>query len=412
MKHSGIDWIGEIPASWDVVPFRSYVIERAEKNKGEKTRELLALSFALGVTLYRDKVYNKDRVKENFEDYQLVYENDIVLSPNDIIKGSVFVSKYYGCISPMYLVFSVRDASKHYLPYLSYLLRTKEAGRKFFFIARGLIGDILDNGKYVTRRMSVSRQDLMLFRVLLPSLSEQINITNFLDKKCSEIDNLISLQEKIIEELKAYKQSVILETVTKGLNPNVPMKDSGIEWVGYIPKRWSTNKLCRLFNRIGSGTTPKSTEESNLQGTINWIQSGDINGAYLTECHNKISEDTLKQYSALKVYESPFIIVAMYGASVGNISISKIDGCVNQACCVMSDSTQHFEYLFYAVKSAKEYLIYRAEGGGQPNISQDKIKGLWLPIPPLHEQQEIAEYLDKKCNEIDNLISILNSATL
>ena len=139
MKDSGVDWIGSIPDSWQVVPFRSYAEMRREKNKGEKTRELLALSFALGVTLYRDKVYNMDRVKEDYEDYQIVYENDLVLSPNDIIKGSVYVSKYYGCISPMYLVFSARDKKCHHLPYLSYLLRTQEAGRKFFFIARGLI---------------------------------------------------------------------------------------------------------------------------------------------------------------------------------------------------------------------------------------------------------------------------------
>ena len=254
MKYSGIDWIGDIPIGWDVVPFHSYARERAEKNNGEKTRELLALSFALGVTLYRDKVFNKDRVKENFEDYQLVYENDLVLSPNDIIKGSVFVSKYYGCISPMYLVFSVRDANKYHLPYLSFLLRTREAGRKFFFLARGLIGEILENGKYVTRRMTVSRQDLMQFKVLLPSLSEQQAIADFLDKKCNEIDELVALQEKMIEELKAYKQSVITEAVCKGLNPNVPMKDSGVDWIGDMPKHWEIRRL-KYIGKSENGLT-------------------------------------------------------------------------------------------------------------------------------------------------------------
>ena len=112
MKNSGVQWIGDIPVHWHMAPFRSYVIERGEKNKGEKTRELLALSFALGVTLYKDKVYNMDRVKDNYEDYQLVYKNDLVLSPNDIIKGSIFVSKYYGCISPMYNVFYA-ETTKH-----------------------------------------------------------------------------------------------------------------------------------------------------------------------------------------------------------------------------------------------------------------------------------------------------------
>jgi type I restriction enzyme S subunit len=96
----------------------------------------------------------------------------------------------------------------------------------------------------------------------------------------------------------------------------------------------------------------------------------------------------------------------MYGASVGNISISHIDACVNQACCVMSGCKLDFNYAFFALKSAKPYLIYRAEGGGQPNISQDKIKTLWIPIPPLTEQQAIASYLDEKCADIDRLIAL------
>lgn len=183
-------------------------------------------------------------------------------------------------------------------------------------------------------------------------------------------------------------------------------KDSGIAWIGEIPEHWSKNKIIRLFSIIGSGTTPKSSKEDNYNGSINWIQSGDINGGDIEICKNTISYTAFKEYPALKIYQAPFIIVAMYGASVGNISISQIDGCVNQACCVMNETKQNFKYLFYAMNSVKKYLIYRAEGGGQPNISQDKIKNTWLPIPPLFEQQSISTYLDQKCGEIDELITL------
>ena len=183
-------------------------------------------------------------------------------------------------------------------------------------------------------------------------------------------------------------------------------KDSGIAWIGEIPEHWSKNKIIRLFSIIGSGTTPKSSKENNYIGYVNWIQSGDINGGYIENCKNTISDTALKEYPTLKIYKAPFIIVAMYGASVGNISISNIDGCVNQACCVMNETKQNFKYLFYAMNSVKKYLIYKAEGGGQPNISQDKIKNIWLPIPPLPEQQSIADYLDQKCSEIDELITL------
>lgn len=183
-------------------------------------------------------------------------------------------------------------------------------------------------------------------------------------------------------------------------------KDSGIAWIGEIPEHWSKNKIARLFGIIGSGTTPKSNKEDNYIGSINWIQSGDINGSYIKKCKNTISEVAIKEYPILKIYKAPFIIVAMYGASVGNISISEIDACVNQACCVMNDSKQNFKYLFYAINSVKKYLIYKAEGGGQPNISQDKIKNTWMPVPPTQEQQFIAAYLDQKCGEIDELIAL------
>lgn len=214
MKSSGVDWIGNIPAHWHIVPFRSYVVERAEKNLGGRNQNLLALSFALGVTRYADKKYNMDRVKDDFSGYQIVHKNDLVLSPNDIIKGSIFVSEHDGCISPMYKVFSNYDTSTYNLYYLSYHLRTKESGRKFFYIARGLIGEMLENGKYVTRRMTVARQDLLKFKVLLPPIEEQNEIVQYLDSKCAAIDQVITDKTQQIETLKAYKSSLIYEYVT------------------------------------------------------------------------------------------------------------------------------------------------------------------------------------------------------
>ena len=183
-------------------------------------------------------------------------------------------------------------------------------------------------------------------------------------------------------------------------------KDSGIEWIGLIPKEWNKDKVNRIFSTIGSGTTPSSSDEKAYEGTLNWIQSGDINGGDLLDVKNKISETTLQKYSALTMYYAPFIIIAMYGASVGNISISYINGCVNQACCVLADPIHYFKYQFYAIKSAKDYLIFKAVGGGQPNISQATLKQLWLPFPPLFEQQKIADYLDKVCGEADEMIAL------
>ena len=186
------------------------------------------------------------------------------------------------------------------------------------------------------------------------------------------------------------------------------MKDSGIEWIGEIPEGWSKNKVIRLFDIIGSGTTPKNITSDFP--VVNWIQSGDITGSFVSACKNVISANLLSQYSALKVYPAPFIIIAMYGASVGNASISLIDGCVNQACCVLSSPSCNLHYAFYVIKSAQSYLVRKAVGGGQPNISQETIKQLWLPLPPLSTQDIIVRNLDATCSKIDDLLTSVHAS--
>lgn len=186
------------------------------------------------------------------------------------------------------------------------------------------------------------------------------------------------------------------------------MKDSGIEWIGEIPEGWTKNKVIRLFDTIGSGTTPKNITSDFP--VVNWIQSGDITGSFMPTCKNVISANLLSQYSALKVYPAPFIIIAMYGASVGNASISLIDGCVNQACCVLSSPSCNLHYAFYVIKSAQSYLVRKAVGGGQPNISQETIKQLWLPLPPLSTQDIIVRNLDATCSNIDDLLTSVRSS--
>lgn len=416
MKDSGIEWIGNIPKEWEVVPFRSYVIERAEKNKGEKTRELLALSFALGVTLYKDKVFNMDRVKENYEDYQLVYKNDLVLSPNDIIKGSVYVSKYYGCISPMYLVFSARNNNIHHLPYLSYLLRTREAGRRFFFIARGLIGGILDNGKYVTRRMTVSRQDLLSFKVLLPPLYAQQKIADYLDKVCGEIDDMIALQEKMIEELKAYKQSVITEAVTKGLNPNVPMRDSGIDWIADIPVHWNTMRFKHYF-KTGKGLDITKGDLTPEGAPI--VSYGQVHSKYNTG--TKL-DDVLIRHLPESLTEGCHSSKVNIGDFIFADTSEDINGCGNAvyvdkeiglfagyhsviAFGKYSHENKFLSYLFLT-DCWRSQIRMRVTGIKVFSISQNILNQTTLILPPQIEQKQIASYLDTICADIDRLITL------
>ncbi len=391
-KDSGIKWIGRIPKDWKTERIKSLFSERNERDCQGKT--LLSVSQYFGIRPKSETDLADSHIAESYDDYKEVHKGDFVMNIMLAWNGSYAVSDYDGIVSPAYCVFKFRkDCCKKYF---HYLLRTDGYPSAFKTMSRGVIDS----------RLRLYPEQFYTFPVVIPPVAEQQRIADYLDTKCAEIDSLIELQEQMIAQLTDYKQSVITEAVTKGLNPEAELVPSGIDWIGDIPKGWRVNKVNRLFGIIGSGTTPNSSDDDAFVGSINWLQSGDINGSIITNACKKISNETLDKYSVLSVYKAPFIIVAMYGASVGNISISHIDACVNQACCVLSDSKIDFTYAFYAIKSAQRYLIFRAVGGGQPNISQYTLRQLCIPEPPLAEQQSIASYLDTKCHEIDFLIEL------
>lgn len=402
-KDSGIEWIGQIPKEWKIcriknvaalfgrIGFRGYTSDDLNKDGDGAITLSPSNMIPMGMDFSKVTYLSWKKYEESPE--IMIRNGDLLMVKTGSSYGKVsYVDNLpkEATINPQIL--RVVPSINH--KYLGYYMQTDLF---IYQVEGGIVGGTIP---------TISQEKINNFHVVLPPLSDQQRIADYLDKVCGKADEMIALQEKMIEELKAYKQSIITEAVTKGLNPNVPMKDSGIDWIGEIPEHWDKDKIIRIFNLIGSGTTPSSSDNELYEGNLNWIQSGDINGGDLYESKNKISEKTLKKYSALTMYDAPFIIIAMYGASVGNISISHINGCVNQACCVMSETKQDFKYVFYAIKSAKDYLIYKAVGGGQPNISQSTLKQLWLPVPSLFEQQQIASFLDSKCSEIDSLIAI------
>ncbi|MCC8037527.1 MAG: restriction endonuclease subunit S, partial [Bacteroidales bacterium] len=181
-------------------------------------------------------------------------------------------------------------------------------------------------------------------------------------------------------------------------------------WLPKIPQHWTQDKILRRFESFGSGTTPKGEHylcDAEAEGAIPWINSGDLNMGYLTNVTKYVTPRALQEISALKIYPKDAIIIAMYGASIGKIAISKIAGCTNQACQVLSKPINaDLKYLFYQLYSFKDKWSELSFGGTQPNINADLIKQSWIAVPPLEEQQAIAEHLDRKTDEIDELIAI------
>lgn len=187
------------------------------------------------------------------------------------------------------------------------------------------------------------------------------------------------------------------------------MKPSGIDWIGDVPNEWDITKVKYRTSQIGSGTTPDSGNPLYYEdGCFPWIQSGDLyNADYIRDTEKKITELAVADFNALTWYEKEFVVVAMYGASVGNIAISQISSYTNQACCVLKAKDDDLRYLFYFLSAGKENMLQMAFGGTQPNISQAIIKNLPYLDAPHNEQQAIANFLDKECAQIDSIAADL-----
>lgn len=410
MKDSGVEWIGEIPKEWDV----------------ERIKSLF--SFGKGLPITKDDLveegisvisYGQIHAKFNTgvevlpQLIRYVNANWLESTPHSLVSEGDFIfadtsEDMEGCGNCVYID-SLGEASQLFAGYHTITFKTKKPKHNKYFaylFKSDAWRSQLRSRVSGVKLFSISRKILNLTTVIIPPLPEQTAIVAYLDEKCAAIDSIIAEAKATIEEYKAWKASVIFEAVTKGLDPNAEMKDSGVEWIGEIPMGWLRDKINRIYDIIGSGTTPKFDDAKDNSGPINWIQSGDVYlGGDITKVKNQIAESFLSEYSALKFYKPPFVVIAMYGASIGNMAISHISGCVNQACCVLGNPRENFNYTYYALQALKRHLLSSALGGGQPNISQQIIKAQWLPVPPLPEQTAIADYLDSKCAAIDAIIA-------
>ena len=195
-------------------------------------------------------------------------------------------------------------------------------------------------------------------------------------------------------------------------NQNVEIKDSGIEWIGEIPKHWSLKKITHVTPIIGSGTTPKSDNKDYYEdGNINWLVTGDLNDGYVFQTSNKVTQKALDELSSLKIYPENSLLIAMYGATIGKLGILKTETTVNQATCVLNfDDSNSVDFWFYVFLGNRNYLVSLGYGGGQPNISQDVIKGLRFPSPStLDEQLLIVSKIRSTLSNHDRIIQVENT---
>lgn len=397
MKESGVEWIGKIPFDWKLERLQWHLSEIKEVNKPEKSKQILSLTNKLGVIPYEEKGAQGNVSKEDYSQYKLAYPGTIVANSMNILIGSVGKCDYFGCVSPVYYVYKPNECEN--LDFINFIFQTEQFQKELRRYANGIL----------EIRLRVSSNDILKRKLAFPSKNIQEKIVAELNKKNDEIATLIGNVERQIEKLKAYKQSLITEVVTKGLDKKAKMKDSGVDWIGQIPELW---RVIRVKNHAttSSGGTPTSGDTSNYDGGINWVCSYDLHETTIFKTGKTLSEKGANSIAG-EMQLPNSILIAMYGGAgtIGNSGLLKCNARTNQAICSVhfDEDIVYPEYAFYQTIAIRKYWMIFAVGTRKdPNINQDVIRNMWYIIPSLDEQQQIASYLDSKCSQIDRLIEI------
>lgn len=375
-KDSGIPWIGMIPEDWEVKRLKEIFSESKEKSI-DGIGNLLSLSQYTGVKLKNETELAGTHEAESNEGYNIVHQGQLVMNIMLAWNGSYALSDYEGLISPAYCVFNFNiECVKRYF---HYLLRTSGYPSAFKTMSRGIIDS----------RLRLYPEQFYTFPTILPPLPTQQRIADFLDRKCAEIDELAALQETMIAELKRYKQSVITEAVTKGLDKNVKFKDSGVEWIGEIPSAWGTIRL-KFLCTIQTGN--QDTQDAIADGEYPFYVRSP-----LVEHSNKFS------------FEGEGILMAGDGAGAGRV-FHHVFGkyAVHQRVYRLANFTSiNSDYLFHFLSSL--FCKEMDRGSAQstvPSVRLPMLQNFCICIPTTAEQRAIADHLDRKCAEIDELIAI------
>lgn len=390
MKDSGIAWIGEIPEDWEIIRLKYLCnIKTGNQDTQDNAIEGVYPFYVRSPKIERSNKYT--------------FEGESILMAGDGVgAGKVFhlADGKFGCHQRVYCMQNFKKVDRIII----------------YYLLQSTFYHMIDSANSKSTVDSVRLPMLLDFPILLFSPIEQRAIADYLDQKCAEVDELIALQEKMIDELRLYKQSVITEAVTKGLNPDAPMKDSGIEWIGQIPEHWSIVPFKSIY-RLGKGLT--ITKADLVESGISVISYGQI--------HSKLNTGTSVSQHLIRYVPDTFLnnnvsSLVREGDIIFADTSEDLEGCGNcvyidkdmtlfagyHTIIAKSTSGSSNKYLAYLFKTdCWRYQLRTAVNGVKLfSISQKLLAATNILISPSPEQQQIADYLDQKCAEIDKLSNI------
>lgn len=389
-KDSGIAWIGEIPEHWEIKRLKNVCSQvNIKENSKENSLPYIGLeNIESGSGRYIDTISEIEGMANRF------CKNNVLFGKLRPYLSKVYLAEKDGICSTEFIVYDTKSNNCRFIHKL---------------LLSPLFIDVVNSSTYGAKMPRANSEFINNIYVQIPPLPEQQSIATYLDQKCGEIDELITLQEEMITKLQSYKQSVITEAVTKGLDKNVPLKDSGIEWIGEIPEHW----ICTVFKRfllepMQYGAN-EPAEECNYYDP-RYIRITDIKD------DGTLRDDTFKSLPLGKAKEYMLtkgdLLFARSGATVGKTFLYKEDyaacfaGYLIKARCNKNKLVPNFVFYYTLSNVYQNWKNSIFIQSTIQNIGADKYSVMPIIVPPLSEQQAIADYLDQKCSEIDELISI------
>jgi type I restriction enzyme, S subunit len=412
MKDSGIEWIGEVPEEWEAHRLKSLFESRDGGAWGEEKKEDSNDRICIRVA---DFDFDIQKVKDRDLTYRN-YTSDLI-SRLTLVEGDILLEKSGGGEKTP-VGRTINFYENHSCVYSNFIERLRprkyNCNRLIAYYLKALYQSTY-MAVYIKQTIGIQNLDIgsMLYeRVVIPEVDVQYRIAGYLDKKCAQIDRLITIQEEMINELKAYKQSVITEAVTKGLDPNAPMKDSGVEWIGEIPYDWEVKRLKNIID----GNFNYGANENGIGYDVSlprYIRITDISDNSLKDNIEKqsLTEDVAANY----ILSHEDILFARSGATVGKtfIYLSEYGRCAYAGYLIRAriNKMNCPKYVYYYTQSSS-YIEWKNQIFIQAtiqNISANKYAQLLLSLPKLQIQKAIVQFLNTKCNKIDLLISLKQS---
>lgn len=383
MKNSGIEWIGDIPCDWELSQIKSVYTERKTK-VSDKDYPPLSVTMK-GIVPQLSTAAKSDA----HDDRKLVLKGDFAINSRSDRRGSCGISQYDGSVSLINTILCPREQSD--AKYYDWLFHTTMFADEFYKWGHGIVDDL----------WTTNWQDMKRISIPVPPMQEQKKIADFLDEKCAEIDTVIEKTKATIEEYKKLKQSVITQAVTKGIRPNRPMKDSGIEWIGEIPEDWKINTAFQIFTQVNNKNV--GLVETNLLS----LSYGKIKRKSIDTIGGLLPES----FDGYNIIEADDIVLRLTDLQNDHTSLrvglSTERGIVTSAYLTLRNRSKNLPmYLYYYLHSFDVAKGFYGMGAGvRQGLNWDGLKRLKIISPSFQEQQEIINYLDKKCSAIDELIA-------